>query len=250
MQSFLCYSKRHMASSEAALILRQSAAQDERLQKFTSTTVHHLLEPVRMVQVYTEILQSASAGRLDGEALQAVEFLQKTALQMQKLLDGLAELVAATAKPSRLQSTVRLDLPLRQALLYLDPELKSAGAKVSYGDLPAVSGDFDRLQLVFQHLIRNAVQYRGEPAPEIVISARRTDKEWVLTVHDNGPGIPPEFHGRIFELYTRLHGKSLPGNGLGLPICRTIIETHGGSIWLESGPGQGSAFFFTLPAQS
>lgn len=202
-----------------------------------------------MVCVYTEMLKSASAGKLDGEALQSVEFLEKAALQMQRLLDGLAELVTATSKPMLLQSMVHLDLPLRHALLQLDPELKSALAKVTYRDLPTVSGDFDRLQLVFQHLIRNAVQYRGELAPEIVISARRAGQEWVLTVHDNGPGIPPEFHARIFELYTRLHGKSRPGNGLGLPICRTIVEMHGGKMWLESEPGKGSTFCFTLPAQ-
>ncbi len=249
INSILCYSNRHMASSEAAPIFSQSAAQDERLQKFTSTTVHHLQEPVRMFGVYMEMLQSASAGKLDGETLQAVEFLQKAALQMQKLLDGLAELVAATARPFRMQSKVRLDLPLRQALLQLDPELKLAHAKVSYGDLPSVHGDFDRLQLVFQHLIRNAVQYRGELTPEIDISARWADQEWILTVHDNGPGISPEFHTRIFELYTRLHGKSLPGNGLGLPICRAIVETHGGRMWLESNSGRGSTFSFTLPAQ-
>ncbi len=239
-----------MASSEAAPIFSKGAGPDERLEKFASTTVHHLQEPIRMVRVYTELLKSASAGKLDGEALQSVEFLEKAALQMQRLLDGLSELAAATASPMRLQSMVHLDLPLRHALLQLDQELKAAQAKVFYGDLPSVSGDFDRLQLVFQHLIRNAVQYRGPLAPEIAISARRANQEWVLTVQDNGPGIPPEFHGRIFELYTRLHGKSLPGNGLGLAICRAIVETHGGKMWLESGPGQGSTFFFTLPAQS
>ncbi len=190
-----------------------------------------------MVRVYTEMLQSASANQLDGEALQAVEFLQKAALQMQRLVDGLAEFVAATARPARPHSPVRLDLPLRQTLLQLGGELESAHAKVSYRDLPSVFGDFDRLQLVFQHLIRNAVQYRGPLATEIAISARRADQEWVLMVHDNGPGIPQEFQERIFELYTRLHGKSLPGNGLGLAICRAIVESHGGKMWLESNPG-------------
>ena len=202
-----------------------------------------------MVRVYAEMLQSAPLGRLDAESLQAVEFVQKAAIQMQKLLDGLAEYVAALGQPAREKSLVRLELPLRQALLQLDPELKAAGAKVSYAPLPTVYGDFDRLQLVFQHLVRNAVLYREGRPPEINVSVRRAGKEWVLGVHDNGPGIAPEFRERIFELYARLHGKSRPGNGLGLPVCRAIVEAHGGKIWAEANSGEGAALFFTLPAE-
>jgi len=236
--------------TETASTFSKGASQDDRMQKFTYTTVHNFQEPVRMVCVYTEMLQLASAGKLDGDALQAVNLLQKAALQMKTLLEGLAELLVATDNNLRKQSIVHLALPLRQALLQLDLELKSTQAKISYGDLPSVSGDFDRLQLVFQHLIRNAVQYRGDLSPEIDISARRAGQEWVLTVQDNGPGIIPEYQARIFELYTRLHGKSVPGNGLGLAICQAIVETHGGKLWLESEPGKGSTFCFTLPAQS
>ena len=200
-----------------------------------------------MFSVYTEMLQSAAAGRLDGEALQAVDFLQKAALQMQTLLDGLGELVTAMATPSRKPSMVRLELPLRQALLALDSELKAANATVSHGDLPAVQGDFDRLQLVFRHLIRNAVLYRGTVPLEMTFACRSSGGEWVIEARDNGVGIPPVFHERIFELYTRLHGKSVPGNGLGLSVCRAIVEAHGGKMWVESVPGQGASFFFTLP---
>ena len=200
-----------------------------------------------MVRVYTEMLQSAAPGQLEDEALQAIEFLHKAALQMQRLLDGLAELVTATARPVRTNSSIKLELPLRQALIQMKPELTSADAQVSYTDLPTVPGDFDRLQLVFQHLIRNAVQYRGERTPEIHISVQPGVREWIIAIRDNGEGIAPEFDERIFELYTRLHGKSLPGNGLGLAICRAIVGAHDGTIAVTNGPDGSACFAFTLP---
>lgn len=199
------------------------------------------------MNLYTSMLQSACEGRLDAQGLQALVFLQKTALQMQKLLDGMAELVTASS-PTRKLSTLRLELPLRQALFNLEPELKASNARVSYADLPTVVGDFDQLQLVFQHLIRNAVHYCDTVPPEITISSNLAEQTWILKVQDNGPGIDLQYHERIFEMYARLHGKSIPGNGLGLSICRTIVEFHGGRIWVESAPGEGACFCFTLPA--
>lgn len=238
-----------MAPPESIPNASQSPAENERFQRFTSTTVHHLREPVRMIAVYSEMLQAA-AGGLSGDALLSLEFLGKAALQMQRLLDGLSEFAAATAKPPRPPSMIQLALPLRQALMKLDPDLKTAHAKVSYADLPDVCGDYDRLQVVFHHLIRNALQYREATRdPEISIQARPAGEEWVIEVRDNGPGIPPEFADRVFELYSRLHGKSHPGNGLGLPICRAIIESLGGKMWVESKPGEGAAFCFTLPGE-
>lgn len=224
----------------------QPPADNERFQRFTSTTVHHLREPVRMIAAYTEVLQSAAAG-LSGDALQSLEFLGKAALQMQRLLDGLSEFAAATAKLPRPPTLVRLELPLRQALLGLDADLKTAHAKVSYGDLPRVAGDYDRLQVVFHHLIQNALQYRDPGRNlEISVQARLEGEEWVIEVRDNGPGIPPEFAERVFELYSRLHGRTHPGNGLGLPICRAIIESLGGRMWVEAKAGEGATFCFTL----
>ena len=179
----------------------------------------------------------------------SVEFLRKASLQMQKLLDGLAEFADASSKSSRPPSMLRLELPLRQALQALEDQLKPAAARVSYSGLPTLSGDFDRLQIVFRHLIRNAAIYRADRPPEITIEAQSAGGEWVVSVSDNGPGIEPQFVDRIFEPYARLHGKSIPGNGLGLTICRAIVEGNGGRMWVESKPGEGATFFFTLPAQ-
>ena len=224
-----------------------NASEDETFHNFASTTVHHLNEPVRMISVYVDLLESSIGDQLKGEALQSVESLRNAVIQMQRLQHGLAEFASVTGKPSRPHSPVRLELPLRHALLKLDGELKSANGRVIYRDLPTVPGDFDRFQLLFEHLLHNAMRYSGGRMPEINVTARQTEKEWLIEVQDNGPGVEPEFRRKIFELYTRLHGKSLPGNGLGLPICRAIVSSHGGEIWVESGPGGGSSFCFTIP---
>ena len=238
-----------MASWKAALCApNPRTAENADFEKFTATTVHHLREPVRMIAVYTEMLY-ANTGQLNEDGRHSVEFLRKASLQMQKLLDGLAEFADASSKSSRPPSMLRLELPLRQALQALEDQLKPAAARVSYSGLPTLSGDFDRLQIVFRHLIRNAVIYRADRPPEITIEAQSAGGEWVVSVSDNGPGIEPQFVDRIFEPYARLHGKSIPGNGLGLTICRAIVEGNGGRMWVESKPGEGATFFFTLPAQ-
>jgi signal transduction histidine kinase len=217
-----------------------------RFHRFTSTTVHHLREPVRMLSVYSEMLRSEVEPLQCADAARSIEFVQKAALQMQNLLGGLAEFAFATDPKVRASRKVRLDLPLRQALLRLDDEIRASDAKVSYADLPEVTGEIDRLELVFQHLIGNAIRYRKDRAPEIEVSAESNDDKWIVRVSDNGPGIPPDFREMIFEPYSRLHGRELPGNGLGLAICREIVERLGGKIWVESSARGGAVFLFTL----
>ena len=111
-----------------------------------------------------------------------------------------------------------------------------------------MTGDFEILTKVLRHLIRNAIEYCGTPPPRVHISSRRVDLDWVFSVEDNGPGIDPAFQDRIFGVFKRLHGKEHPGNGLGLAFCKKAIEWHGGRMWVESTPGAGSTFYFTLPA--
>jgi chemotaxis family two-component system sensor kinase Cph1 len=236
---------KQMAPGEVAA--RDPGPDTERFHQFTSTTVHHLREQVRMLNLYAELLREQASPELSTAAIQSLEFVQKGALRLQKLVDGLGEFSAATAPLARPNSTVRLDLPLRQALVNLSSQVKAAGATVSYADLPTVRGDFDRLQVVFQHLLRNALQYRGDGPVTITVTAKPVGSEWMIEVRDNGPGIAPEFHAKIFNLYTRLHGDELPGNGLGLPVCRAIVESHGGTIRIESRTGEGASFLFTLP---
>ena len=238
-----------MAGGASTTIPDGRPLEDERFHKFCATTVHHLNEPVRMIGIYVDMLEASAGSQLNGEALQSIEYLRGAAKQMQMLQDGLAEFASATGKATRPHSAIRLELPLRQALLNLNDEVKAANGAVIYENLPTVYGDFDGLRLLFEHLLKNGVRYCFNGKPEISVTAKSSGHEWVIAVRDNGAGIEPAFQEKIFELYTRLHGKSLPGNGLGLPICKAVVARHGGKIWLESKPGEGSCFCFTLPAR-
>jgi signal transduction histidine kinase len=141
-----------------------------------------------------------------------------------------------------------MDVVLRLALARVDKELRGCGAKVAYGELPPVFGNPDRLMQLFENLVRNAVDHRGLDAPRIRIDAARHPEGWLFTVADNGPGVDPASLEAIFLPFERLPGKEPAGAGLGLAICRAIVERHGGRTWAESQPGTGLAFRFTLPA--
>jgi light-regulated signal transduction histidine kinase (bacteriophytochrome) len=165
---------------------------------------------------------------------------------MQSLLADVVD-YWATGTDGRQASATDMEAVLRQALLCLDRQIAEAGAVVTHDPLPSVRGDFEILTKVLHHLIRNAIEYRGTAAPRVRVSATRADLDWVFSVADNGPGIDPAFQDRVFQVFKRLHGKEYPGNGLGLAFCRKAIEWHGGRLWLESAPGAGSTFYFTLP---
>ena len=233
-----------MATRSPAQLQRLTEMEVVRFESFMSKTVHNLREPFRTMQIYGQLLEEGERGTANQEML---EMFRNASRQMQELLDGLAEFASATTASGPQPSLVRLDLPLQQAVLNLAGEIKARGASVSHDELPKVRVRFDRFQQVFCHLIRNALRYGGNP-PKVTISARPSELDWVVVeVRDNGCGIAPEFQNRIFDPYSRLHEKGLSGAGLGLAICRLIVEGHGGRIWVESTPGEGSAFLFTVP---
>jgi light-regulated signal transduction histidine kinase (bacteriophytochrome) len=140
-----------------------------------------------------------------------------------------------------------MEAVLRQALLSADKQITARSAIVTHDPLPPVWGDFDILAKVLHHLIRNAIEYCGNLSPRVHISSKRGEPEWVFSVQDNGPGIDPAFQSRIFGVFKRLHGKEHPGSGLGLAFCKRAIEWDGGRMWVESTPGTGSTFYFTVP---
>jgi light-regulated signal transduction histidine kinase (bacteriophytochrome) len=137
---------------------------------------------------------------------------------------------------------------LQWAIMNVDQLAKESGARITYDPLPMVDADQTQLSQVFQNLLGNAIKYRSEETPMIHVSAHRVDDRYEFAVADNGIGIPAEHHERIFGVFKRLHGKEVPGTGIGLAICRKIIESHGGSIWVESETGAGATIKFTLPA--
>ena len=165
------------------------------------------------------------------------------------LLDGLAGYsVALQTNPASFQAAP-MGVLLRSVLAKLTQDLRDCGAEVTYDDLPTVMGNPDRLMQLLENLLRNALVHRGQAAPHIHVSAVRQAEEWLFAVHDNGPGVDAASLQKIFLPFERLQGREHPGPGLGLAICREIVERHGGRIWAESQPGCGTTFRFTLPAQ-
>jgi light-regulated signal transduction histidine kinase (bacteriophytochrome) len=206
---------------------------------------HDLREHLRAVASYSQLLAETYAGRLDSDADAYLERIQEGAARMQALLADVVD-YCVTGAGDRPSSAANLEAALNQALLCAEKQIAERSAIVTHDTLPHVCGDFEVLTKVLHHLIRNGIEY-CETSPRIHVSCKRGNPDWVFSVQDNGPGIDPAFHGQIFEVFKRLHGKEHPGNGLGLAFSRKAIEWHGGRIWLESTPGEGSTFCFTLP---
>jgi light-regulated signal transduction histidine kinase (bacteriophytochrome) len=212
-------------------------------EEFVSIAAHHLRESLRDVAANSQLMAESCAGRLDSDAHRCLSHIRDGVARIQSLLTDMVAYVV-TDTGDRLPSRTDMEAVL---LLSLDEQLREAGATVTHDPLPVVVGDSEILTKVLKHLIGNAVKYCGKPHPRVHISSKRENLEWVFSVQDNGPGIDPAFHDRIFGVFKRLHGRECPGSGLGLAFCKKAIERHGGRIWVESTPGKGSTFSFTLP---
>src|ERR1035441_8051645 len=225
---------------------RQLDGASAEFEEFVSMTAHNLRESLRDVASFSQLIAETYAGRLDSDAGVFLGRIQEGAARMQSLLADVVD-YWATGTRDRQSSRTDMEAVLRQALLYTDKQIVERSAIVTHDPLPAVMGDFEILTKIQHHLIRNAIEYCGTPSPRVHISSRRADLDWMFSVKDNGPGIDPAFHGRIFGVFKRLHGKEHPGNGLGLAYCKKAIEWHGGRMSMESTLGAGSTFYFTLP---
>lgn len=214
-------------------------------QHFAAMAAHELQEPLRMVERYTRILSQDYKGRLGGEADELLGFAHEGARRLQDLIDGLLVFSRLDAPGRPFQRIESTDL-LQQALADLEPAIEESGARITHDPLPAIEADSGQIVQLLRNLLGNALKFRGGTAPRIHLSATRVRGEWVFAVQDNGIGLAAEDAKRIFTLFTRLHPE-VPGSGIGLAVCRKIVERHGGRIWVESQPGQGSTFFFTLP---
>ena len=225
-------------------MLRQS---NRDLAQFASVASHDLKEPLRMVASFTELLARKYRGKLDADADEYIGFAVDGAKRMQVLIDDLLQYSRITSQgrpPERSAAGEALAL----AILNLQGAIRESSAVITHDPLPLVDADASQLAMLFQNLLGNAIKFRGPAPPRIHITATREEQVWHFTVTDDGIGIDPRHHQRIFEIFQRLHTRAeYPGTGIGLALCKRIVERHGGRIWVGSEPGQGTIFHFTLP---
>lgn len=227
---------------------RELARSNADLEQFANVASHDLQEPLRMVGSYTQLLAKRYSGQLDERADRWIAYAVDGANRMQTLINDLLAYSRVGTRGGEL-SPVSAAAALDAALANLRLTVREAGAEIVHAELPCVLGDSTQLIQLFQNLVGNAVKFRGEQSPRVEVAARRVGDEWQFSVRDNGIGIAPEFAERIFVIFQRLHERErYAGTGIGLAICKRIVERHGGRIWLESQPKQGSTFFFTLKA--
>ena len=229
---------------QAEEALRRSNAE---LQHFAYMISHELSEPLRGITAFTQLAHKRFQENLDAEAKSYMEQAMAGANRMKMFLDDMLAFSVNTS-PDRRFAPVSLNSILATVLFELQPAIEAAGAVVTSDPLPDILGNSTRLSMVFKNLIGNAIKYRGKQPPRVHVSAAGDGAEWVISVRDNGVGIDPKYRERIFEIFRRLHSREIPGSGIGLALCKRIVENHGGRIWVESQLGYGSTFFFTVPA--
>jgi len=219
------------------------------LEQFAYVASHDLQEPLRMVASYTQLLAKRYKGRLDADADEFISYASDGAIRMQTMINDLLSYSRVGTKGKDFAPT-DTQVGLERALQNLQAAIQESGAVVTHNELPAVVGDDSQLVQVFQNLIGNAIKFRKGAAPHIHVSAERKADECIFSVRDDGIGIDPKHRDRLFVMFRRLHGSGeYPGTGIGLAICRKIVERHGGRIWFDSEPGKGSAFHFTIPSR-
>lgn len=219
---------------------------NDELQQFAYVASHDLQEPLRMIASFLQLLYSRYSGKLDSDAKEFIDFAVDGANRMQAMINDLL-LYSRVGTRGKDFSSVDCEQILHKVLDTLQITIRETGARVTYGTLPVIEGDQSQMNQLFQNLISNAIKFRGERPPQIHVQAERAGGEWRFSVSDNGIGIDPEFRDRIFIIFQRLHGNTeYPGTGIGLAVCKRIIERHGGRLWVESKPGEGSTFYFTI----
>ena len=226
---------------------RRLQSSNEELEQFAYAASHDLQEPLRMIAGYTNLLSSKYEGRLDEQADLYIGYTVDGVARMQKLIRDLLAYsrVETHGKPFE---TVKTSEAYRWATTNLQAAIEESGVEVTCGDLPEVVGEPTQLGQLFQNLISNAIKYGPEDEPQVHIEAVREADEWRFSVADNGLGIAAEDLDQVFVLFRRLDsGEDRGGTGVGLAVCKRIVERHGGRIWAESTPAKGSTFYFTIP---
>ncbi len=242
-----------ISERKQAEVLRQANETLERsnieLQRFVYIASHDLQTPMRSVASFVELLQSTYADRLDAQAKDWFRRVSQSIQDLRNLVRDLLEYSRIDSQAHPFEE-VSLREAFDHAITLLDASIRESGAEVTCGPLPTIRGERSQLVQLMLNLVGNALKYRGVQPPRIEVLAQRGVDQWTISVRDNGIGIAPRHHARIFEIFERLHGQQeYPGTGIGLAICRRIVDRHGGRIWVESEPGRGSVFLLTLPQE-
>jgi signal transduction histidine kinase len=237
--------KAEKALAEKAAELKRS---NQELEQFAYVASHDLQEPLRMITGYTQLLAKRYGDKLDQNANEYIDYAVEGAKRMQRLIHDLLDYSRVGTRGKEF-ATTDCGTVVAGTLRALQPAIEESAATVTHDPLPTVMGDESQLTQLFQNLIGNAIKYRGGKPPVVQVSCRQGDDHWLFSVRDNGIGIDPQYANRIFVIFQRLHARDeYPGTGIGLAVCKKIVERHGGKIWVESELGKGATFHFTIPA--
>jgi signal transduction histidine kinase len=239
-------SNRQRAESALLKSNQELARSNAELEQFAYVASHDLQAPLATIASYAQLLEKRYKDQLDSKASKFIDNIVHGCTRMQTLIDDLLEYsrVGRSRKPFQLTDC---NHAVEQALANLQGAIRETQAVVTVSELPAVMGDISQLVQLFQNLVGNSIKYRHDAPPVVHITACKQEKDWLFSVSDNGIGIATQHQARIFQIFQRLHTqKEYSGTGIGLAICQKIVERHGGYIWVESKPGQGSTFYFTV----
>ncbi len=234
-------------TAELAQANKELQRSNEELQHFAYVASHDLQEPLRKIASYTQLLEKRYGGQFDEKADKFIGYVTDGVQRMQTLINDLLAYSRVGTRGRPFEPTDCEEV-FQTAVSNQETAISESGAQVTHNSLPTVMVDGRQLVQVFQNLIANGIKFRREESPQIHVSAKEEESEWVFSIRDNGIGIDEQYAERIFVIFQRLHTRTeYPGTGIGLAICKKIIERHGGRIWFESNPGEGTTFYFTVP---
>ncbi|WP_293027262.1 ATP-binding protein [Natronococcus sp.] len=238
----------HRNITERKLSEQRVEESNERLQQFAYAVSHDLQEPLRMITSYLGLIERRYEDELDEDGREFIAFAVDGAERMRDMIEGLLEYSRVETRGNPFEP-VDLETVLEEVSTDLQMAIDDDGGELTIESLPTVEGDRSQLRRLFQNLLENAIKYSGEDPPRVHVEAEESDDEWIVAVSDDGIGIDPEDQDRIFDVFDRLHSREeYEGTGIGLALCERIAERHGGTIEVDSEPGEGSTFFVTLPA--
>jgi light-regulated signal transduction histidine kinase (bacteriophytochrome) len=217
------------------------------LQQFVYASCHDLQTPLRAICSFAQLLKQDQQGKLDEKADGRIRLIVDGVKRLQALINDLLDYSKLESNGKRFAPT-DMNAVFEDVVSFLSPTISEFGAVVTRDKLPTVLGDRRQLTQLLRNLIENGLKFHGADPPQVHVAAQRDDGAWRFSVRDNGIGIEPQYHDRIFEIFRRLHTlQEYPGTGIGLAMCKRVVTRHDGTIWLESEPGKGTTFFFTIP---